>query len=73
MRRILPIAAVTSVAISLLSTVSSLHADEPDIEHAKRQAALNWASEQEQQAFDEMLPRSTRHDVVLPICRAVTL
>jgi hypothetical protein len=57
----------------LLITVPSLHADEPDIEHAKRQAALNWASEQEQQTFDKMLPRATRHDVVLPVCRAVTL
>src|ERR1700760_4104410 len=73
MHRILVIAAATSVAIGLSVAVSSLRAEEPDIEHAKRRAALKWATEQGQQTFDELLPRATRHDVVLPVCRAVTL
>jgi hypothetical protein len=56
-----------------LITASSLYGDEPDIEHAKRRAALNWATEQAQQTFDQLLPRATNHDVVLPVCRVVTL
>jgi hypothetical protein len=69
----LTIAVVTSVLISLAIIVPSLRAEEPDVEHAKRQAALTWATEQEQQVFDEVLPRGTRHDVVRPVCRVVTL
>lgn len=72
MRPILTIVAVTSALVSLSTAASSFPTDD-SVGHAKRQAALNWAIAQQQRAFDEILPRGTRHDVVLPVCRVVTI
>lgn len=69
----LTIAAVTSVLLALTTLVQPLWGDEPDVEHKKRQVALSWAIDHGQEAFDIVLARATRHEVVLPVCRIVTL
>jgi hypothetical protein len=73
MRRIVTIAAVASVLLGLTMFVQPLRADEPDAEHAKRQAALSWAIDHGEQAFELVFAPATRRDVVLPVCRIVTL
>lgn len=55
-----------------LAFALSLAAETPDIELKKRRA-LNWATEQAQSAFDQVLPRADRRSVVRPVCRVVTL
>jgi hypothetical protein len=72
-RRMLTIVVVINVLATLVAAVSSLQAENQDADHAHRQAALNWGIEQQRQVFDEILPRGARRDVVLPICRVVTL
>ena len=73
MQRMRTIAAVTSVLLALTALVQPLRGDEADVEHKKRQVALGWAIDHGQEAFDVVLARATRREVVLPVCRIVTL
>jgi len=64
-------AAVISLAAlgAALSAPSETQLDE----HAKRQAAITWAIQQQQVAASKVLAPASRTDVVLPVCRVVTI
>lgn len=69
--RIRTVAAV--ISITAVGVAYSARAQTPPDAHAKRQAAITWAVENEQAAMRAVLPPATGRDVVLPVCRVISI
>jgi hypothetical protein len=62
-----------AISIAAVSVALSAFAQTQSDEHSKRLAALAWAKTQQQAAVRLLLPPATGEDVVLPVCRVISI